>query len=95
MLKIKDNVDLKELEKYGFKSKYDEDTGKIAYIEKTCGRHGWYGGTLNKIFFRKKKFKFRKIDLNVMDLQVDDVYYFEDIYDTLYDLIKDGLVEKV
>lgn len=29
MLKIRDDVDLKELEKYGFKPKYDEDTGKI------------------------------------------------------------------
>ena len=29
MLKIKNNVDLKELEKFGFKAKYDEDTGKI------------------------------------------------------------------
>ena len=29
MLKIKDNVDLKELEKFGFKPKYDVDTGKI------------------------------------------------------------------
>ena len=29
MLKIKDKVDLKELEKFGFKPKYDEDTGKL------------------------------------------------------------------
>ena len=29
MLKIRDNVDLKELEKFGFKPKYDEYTGKI------------------------------------------------------------------
>ena len=29
MLKIKDDVNLKELEKFGFKPKYDEDTGKI------------------------------------------------------------------
>ena len=29
MLKIKDNVDLKELEKFGLKPKYDEDTGEI------------------------------------------------------------------
>ena len=34
MLKIKDNVDLKELEKFGFKPKYDEDTGKIKAYEK-------------------------------------------------------------
>ena len=29
MLKIRDNVDLKELEKFEFKPKYDENTGKI------------------------------------------------------------------
>ncbi len=29
MLKLKDNVDLKELEKFGFKPKYDENTGNI------------------------------------------------------------------
>ena len=34
MLKIRDEVDLKELEKFGFKAKYDEDTGKIKAYEK-------------------------------------------------------------
>ena len=34
MLKIKDDVDLKELKKFGFKPKYDEDTGKINAYEK-------------------------------------------------------------
>jgi hypothetical protein len=29
MLKIRDDVDLKELEKFGFKPKYDEDTGEL------------------------------------------------------------------
>lgn len=29
MLKIKDNVDLKELEKFGFKPEYDIHTGKL------------------------------------------------------------------
>ena len=29
MLKIKDNVDLKELGKFGFKPRFDEITGKI------------------------------------------------------------------
>ena len=34
MLKIKDNVDLKELEKFGFEPRYNEITGKIArYIK--------------------------------------------------------------
>ena len=34
MLKIKDSVDLKELEKFEFKPKYDENTGKIKAYEK-------------------------------------------------------------
>lgn len=33
MLKIKDNVDLKELEKFGFKPKYDEDIKSIVTKE--------------------------------------------------------------
>ena len=35
MLKIKDNVDLKELEKFGFKAKYDENTGRICAYQKS------------------------------------------------------------
>lgn len=29
MLKIRDDLDLKELEKFGFRPKYDEDTGEL------------------------------------------------------------------
>ena len=36
MLKIKDSVDLKELEKFGFKPKYDENTGRICAYQKKC-----------------------------------------------------------
>ena len=32
MLKIKENVDLKELEKFGFKPKYDEDAGHPNWV---------------------------------------------------------------
>lgn len=42
MLKIKDNVDLKELEKFGFKAKYDEDTGKIVKYVKEDNRNMIY-----------------------------------------------------
>ena len=34
MLKIKDNVDLKELEKFGITPRYDELTGKIKKYKK-------------------------------------------------------------
>lgn len=42
MLKIKDDVDLKELEKFGFKPKYDEDTLydliQVGLVEKVEGK---------------------------------------------------------
>ena len=75
MLKIKDNIDLKELEKYGF-----------AYQEEYVGENEedlikfYYKGGLY-IFIDDKKFD-------------DDSYGIRDI-EVIYDLIKDGLVEKV
>lgn len=84
MLKIKDNVDLKELEKYGFT--YDEDwycdfvpynendnTG-CSYICVTC---------YNKEYYRILGFD---------QIQPED---FEKAACILYDLIQAGLVEKV
>ena len=35
MLKVKDNVDLKELEKFGLK--LHEETGRYEYIKRNCG----------------------------------------------------------
>ena len=35
MLKIKDNVDLKELEKFGFQARYDEFSGELVELYKT------------------------------------------------------------
>ena len=66
MLKIKDNVDLKELEKYGFK-----------FI---------YGNS----YYNKKV----RINSNTRKIRiVPDGSPYE--IDAIYDLIKDGLVEKV
>lgn len=84
MLKVKDNVDLKELEKYGFRvNQYKTWEDKIAYdmvkdldygdtrIEANCiCRHL----TIN-------------LDYN-KEILTDDL-------DILYDLIKDDLIEKV
>ena len=54
MLKIKDNVDLKELEKYGFKTKYNEDTGEISYMY-YLGKYQTFGGDQSYIkIFRDK-----------------------------------------
>ena len=69
MLKIKDNVDLKELEKYGFKKKY--------YYNAIC-------------IVRED----RKHDI-FFDLKTRKLLFINYGYDILYDLIKDGLVEKV
>lgn len=82
MLKIKDNVDLKELEKFGFK--YDEET-KMYY--KNCT------GTFNKFFIPIEDdldtFKGQIIFHNESNFQT--TLYL----DILYDLITADLVVKV
>lgn len=103
MLKIKDNVDLKELKKYGFKPLYDEETGTVkSYVYQSAI------SDIERIFliFDKKNIKkkviiFRK---NIKDQFVlNEMHYFTYNnyeparfcnFDLLYDLIKDGLVEK-
>lgn len=69
MLKIKDNVDLKELEKYGFKKKNYYNAICIVREDRQ-----------HDIFF---------------DLKTRKLLFVNYGYDVLYDLIKDGLVEKV
>lgn len=93
MLKIKDDVDLKELERFGFKPKYDEDTGKVCTYQKKCEKD--VGGLLISIvettsFIRiYKAFVGRNIEWRINPYSD----YFD--VDTLYDLIQAGLVEKV
>ena len=75
MLKIRDDVDLKELEKYGFK--YEEE-----YV-------GENEEDLTKFYYKNGLYIFlgnKKLD--------DDAYGIREL-ETIYDLIKDGLVEKV
>ena len=81
MLKIKDNVDLKELEKYGLKLKYEcnEDNGAVYVTEiyKTDGSCHY-------------DIKFKAVP------ECFELFYIcLDGIGILYDLIKDGLVEKV
>lgn len=82
MLKIKDDVNLKELEMFGFK--YDKGT-KTYY--KNCK------GTFNKFIVPTKD------DLDVCKGQIifhNESNFSTTLYlDTLYDLIKKGLVEKI
>lgn len=79
MLKIKDNVDLKELEKYGFKKNEIEFTN--CYIKRE---------TKGYIEINEHHY-ISLLDFTDSDYPVVD----ESILDTLYDLIKADLVEKV
>lgn len=80
MLKIKDNVDLKELEKFGFKLDYELSTdvetilSSINKYQKLCIE------TKTRIIFLYEKFN-------------SNTFIIKNV--TLYDLIKSDLVEKV
>ena len=92
MLKIKDNVDLKELEKFGFK--YDDEFGVGIYAKSE-----WYEEEVNDPVYGKTKQSFCKgISLFEDDREIIDSIYSTQTkmdYDTLFDLIQAGLVEKV
>ena len=79
MLKIKDNVDLKELEKYGFEySEEERNYWKYVFLD----RHG------------AEKQYWIDIDTRIIESSVDTARILN--YDTtIYDLTKDGLVEKI
>ena len=93
MLKIRKNIELNELEKYGFKIKYDENTGEPNVLEKSFLTFGF---PTPKITF-KKKIKIRVFSdkqIWVSSFENMDKHSFNEWQDTLYDLIKDGIVEK-
>mgnify|MGYP005771728313 CR=1 FL=1 len=97
MLKIKDNVDLKELERFGFKPKYNEDTGEIyEYYRINGDKKGTtikYNDNFNKGYkYRNfwEIFVFKRLIINHGYVKLTD-----DDYEILYDLIQAGLVEKV
>lgn len=99
MLKIKDNIDLKQLEKFGLKPRYDCNpiTGEV-YIN--CIVSERYAGKYGHLSLRPKKkglhlYK-RKISDN--NEHVSFYHFSDNTYvdiDLLYDLIRAGLVEKV
>lgn len=101
MLKIKDNIDLKELEKFGFKPRYimtDERTGKTSIESYHSSK---YQPRFGYCTFRKQKGNailnivnrliFNRVDRKTFVFE-DDNYVDVDL---LYDLIKADLVEKV
>lgn len=91
MLKIKDNVDLKELEKYGFHKRHDCYVENIIdlTLAQQIGVLAIYE-TDRRIF---TMVKFNDKSKEVL-LNNDDMYLVPSV-DTLYDLIKDDLIEKV
>lgn len=105
MLKIKDNVDLKELEKFGFETGYyDYYTTKKEVVipcycyececsEEDTGHNKIYENQINYMVDKKT----RMIDR--MTYGGEDSYHFNimnsEDYNLLYDLIKADLVEKV
>lgn len=83
MLKIKDNVDLKELEKLGFKKRIDDEYVKV--FENSLQ------GDI-KIRITAERTVYPVIDLDFYNLGHSSEFK---LHDTLYDLIKADLVEKV
>lgn len=90
MLKIKDEVDLKELEKFGFKPKYDENTGKIRAYEKIKKEQEYIGLCVTIETIKNRIRIFRKND---KEWRINPLINYFDV-DTLYDLIKANLVVK-
>lgn len=91
MLKIKDNVELKELEKYGFKfykNFYYDDDG-ITKLD--CYLFDCYDNrTYVQVFVKTKE-----VALHSGVFGDGPEYFFDTQLDVLYDLIQAGLVEKV
>lgn len=91
MLKIKDNVDLKELEKFGFEYENEEErVGSFEeddYDEYFYEWYEWY----NKDGKRNIKVQ---SDKEIVLLNIQD-YFNDEVLDCIYDLIQAGLVEKV
>ena len=84
MLKIKDNIELKELEKFGFMYIEDKSSnGDFSYCEKLLGSNSILGVSAPG----------RVIYSNITITET--TYIFSDGLDVIFDLIQAGLVEKV
>ena len=89
MLKIKDNVDLKELEKFGFK-------------KQTIRFDGWESHSYfldNKDFyiavFEEEIEPNKNIIISIYSVKDDENALTNKVFSVLFDLIKAGMVEKV
>lgn len=93
MLKIKDNVDLKELENFGF-----EETIEKTYIKRMNNSDNRYAteilvNPLNKEIENQIVYYINNNE-ELEEINEDDIDLTGEI-DVLYDLIQAGLVEKV
>lgn len=104
-LRIKDNVDLKQLEKFGFKPFYDCDTGEIIYWHKTIYDRYFSSREYREytIKIAETKFCYEAVGLSKKKKEIKNRIEFkraekgnvyELFFDTLFDLIQAGLVEK-
>ena len=98
MLKIKDNIDLKELEKLGFipeiinYPQYDINNETIAYYKTLHKKEG--SGAIIEVHSANKKITINAgLGVVYSNSKLNDVTIMN--LDILYDLIKAGLVEKV
>ena len=98
MLKIKDDVDLKELEKFGFKPKYDEDTGELKeYYKEYCEKlkEACYYEKIGFYVTKKKRLFSTKRNCCGHLWDIFSERFGNQIMNLIYDLIQAGLVEKV
>ena len=91
MLILKEDINPKELEKFGLKPRYDEFTGEIIAYEKEHKTSEFFG---IKIKPAKLKPKFRMFKLSNTEWVVCKYRDYLDI-DTLYDLIEAGFIKKI
>ena len=87
-------VDLKELEEFGFKPKYDEDTGEIRAYEKRKKEKEYIGLTVTMERTKSKIRIFKAFRKDKIEWKINPYTGYFDI-DTLYDLIQAGLLEKL
>ena len=95
MLKIKDNVDLKELEKYGFITEKCGN-GENTFYDKTKEYEKYDYGFLINDYNDENNRTIGYYFNNLEDVVYQDINHLDThSLDTLYDLIKADLVEKV
>lgn len=89
MLKIKDNIDLKELEKFGFEENklLRTDNEKYFVLKLTTKTCSYYADIFFVVNISNGYLRFETYSIQDYEL--------EDFTEILFDLIQSGLVEKV